>query len=468
MKEELMSVGIDIGTTTTQLIFSRIFMESTGRYGFIPVTRITDKVVVHRSGIFFTPLVSPTRIDVPSLMEIISSEYDRSGIRRKDINTGAVIITGETARKENAAEVLHSLAGYAGDFVVSTAGPDLESILAGWGAGAGEMSRKETGSIINFDVGGGTTNAAVFFNGEVMDSFALDIGGRLVRFDEKGNVTYISEKIIHIIKKLGLDIKTGQKARFSDINALAGRLADMFLELISAKDLKEDTKKLFIGHENKKLRCDNIMFSGGVAEYIYGNEVVDTIEKATRFKDFGPLLGYCIRKAVNSKVLLKEPGEKIRATVIGAGNYSMSVSGNTVAFDEELLPLKNIPVLKLFGNREEEETAKISDILAEKLKLYSGDAAAIAFRGPKCPGYRDIKDIALQIVEGTRDYDEPLVIIVENDFAKALGQTIRGITGGKKPLICLDRIRAGETNCIDIGKPVAGVIPVVLKTLIFN
>lgn len=469
MQETFLSVGIDIGTTTTQLIFSKITMENRSRSSSIPETRITGKELLYKSDIYFTPLVSQNQIDVLSLQKIISSEYERSGIKRSDVSTGAVIITGESARKENAEEVVSVLSGFAGDFVVSTAGPDLESVLAGWGSGAGELSKSRTGLIINFDIGGGTTNAAVFFNGEIVDSFALDIGGRLIKLDDSGCISYISERLEPVIQKMGLNIFVGKKAEFAELIRVAERLSEMFIELISQKELAEDANRLFIGHGYKGLRIDNIMFSGGVSEYIYSNEEIDTLEKSAKFKDIGPLLGYYIRQTFSAcKMNLLQPREKIRATVVGAGNYSLSVSGNTVTFDNDLLPLKNIPVIKLFGNHEEEDIEIIFERISTKNILYQGETTAIAFRGKRSPGYHEIRRMACQIIDGTKNSNGLLIIIVENDFAKALGQMIRIMLDDGKPVICLDRVRVSDGNYIDIGRQVAGVVPIVVKTLIFN
>ncbi len=469
MQEIFTSVGIDIGTTTTQLIFSRITMESKGRGSAIPETRIVDKEIIYKSPIYFTPFVSQYQIDVLTLKKIISTEYECSGIGRDEVLTGAVIITGESARKENAQEVVNALSVFAGDFVVSTAGPDLESILAGWGAGAGELSKLCTGSVINFDIGGGTTNAAVFFNGEVIDSFALDIGGRLIKLDENGYISYISNRLKPVLHSLESNLFVGMRAEFVDLKRVADRLSGMFIELILQKELTKDTNKLFIGHGHKKLKVDHIMFSGGVSEYIYGSENIDTLEKSTKFKDIGPLLGYCIRQTFSAlKISLLPPSERIRATVVGAGNYSLGVSGSTVTFNNENLPIKNIPVIKLFGDHEEEEIGSIYKRILSKNTMFQDEPTAIAFRGRRCPGYQDIRSMACQIIEATKDSKNPIIVITESDFAKALGQTILIMLHNSKPVICLDGIKVSDGSYIDIGRQTAGVVLVVVKTLIFN
>ena len=170
MREKILSVGIDIGTSTTQLVFSNITIENTASSFTIPRIKIVDKELIYRSSIHFTPLTTQTKIDGNKVREIIEIEYKRAGVTPNDVKTGAVIITGETARKENANEVLQNLSGFAGDFVVATAGPDLESIIAGRGAGADKVSDEKNAYVVNIDIGGGTSNLALFKNGELVDT----------------------------------------------------------------------------------------------------------------------------------------------------------------------------------------------------------------------------------------------------------------------------------------------------------
>ena len=128
MRQEIKSIGIDIGTSTTQLVFSRIVVENVAGSYNVPRVSIVDKEVIYRSKIYFTPLRSATEIDAEAVKKIVKDEYESAGMTPADLSTGAVIITGETARKQNANEVLEALSDFAGDFVVATAGPDLESV----------------------------------------------------------------------------------------------------------------------------------------------------------------------------------------------------------------------------------------------------------------------------------------------------------------------------------------------------
>lgn len=461
------SVGIDIGTTTTQVVFSRIFLEKTGGFGSVPNIKIAKKDVVYKSKIHFTPLVSHDIVDAGRLKTIIADEYRKSAIETKDITTGAVIITGESARKENAREVAQKLADFAGDFVVCTAGPDYESILAGWGAGAGDMSRRLSGNIVNFDIGGGTTNAAVFQNGDVVDAFAADIGGRLVRVDSEGSIVYISEKIQFLIRALGLkSIQVGRKANLSELSRLTGRMAEMFLEFTRDRSLSDDARRLFIGHPDAGLPIDFVMFSGGVAEYIYREEEFHPDESIYKYGDIGPLLGAGIRRLLPKMAKkIVSPLEKIRATVVGAGSYSTGLSGSTIAVNETVLPMKNVPVIKV---RDCADEKALSEKIAFYLQFYDQEQVAVAIGNLDCLDYSSIRKIAFEILKGLSSTPAPIVVIMENDCAKALGLLLMNSLSGQRQVVCLDKIHVDNGDFIDIGKPICGVVPVIVKTLVFN
>jgi ethanolamine utilization protein EutA len=138
----LLSVGVDVGTTTTQIIFSRLNLQDVSRVGQIPRINITDRKVIYQSPIVFTPLIDAETIDAERLNQIVRSEYVNAGVDPGQVETGAVIITGETAKKKNADEILRALSGLAGEFVVSVAGPNVESLIAGKGAGAAQYRRR--------------------------------------------------------------------------------------------------------------------------------------------------------------------------------------------------------------------------------------------------------------------------------------------------------------------------------------
>lgn len=477
MREELLSVGIDIGTSTTQLIFSKLIIENMASSFSVPRISIADKEIIYRSEIYFTPLISQTEIDGLKIKEIVEEEYKCAGINKEDIQVGAVIITGETARKQNANQVLHTLSGFAGDFVVATAGPDLESIISGKGAGAHLYSKEHSTSVVNIDVGGGTSNLALFTRGEVQQTGCLDIGGRLIRIDKDTmQITYIAPKIQKIIEDNKFAIAMGQKTSPEQLKPIIDIMVELLAQSVGAA---EQNQLLDFIKTNKTITISEkipyISFSGGVADYIYyEGEVKDYF----KFGDVGILLGQAIAKSdLCKKLQVVRSIETIRATVVGAGSHTTEISGSTITYTAEVFPLKNLPVLKLTYDDESRGANVLSQAIKEKLDWFKIEndlqKVVIAVDGKKNPSFTEIQVYAQGLVSGMEEMikgDLPLIIVVENDMAKVLGQAIYSLLKFKKDVVCIDSIKVDNGDYIDIGKPIAEgkVLPVVIKTLVFN
>lgn len=475
MKEELLSVGIDLGTSTTQLIFSRLTVENMATSYTVPRMVITKKEIQYKSDIYFTPLLDQTRIDFGKVREIVEREYEKAGVRKEEIDTGAVIITGETARKENASEVIHALSGFAGDFVVATAGPDLESVISGKGAGTDLYSKEHHLTAVNIDIGGGTSNLAVFKRGDTVDTGCLDIGGRLVKIDkDTGRIIYIAPKIQKIIDAEGWELRIGTIA---SENLLKPLLIQMTEILEQSVGLRRDNPyyEMMITNQGIDLSGETacISFSGGVADAVYHPE---KFREPFMFGDIGVLLGRAIRESkLFQDLQVIESTETIRATVVGAGSHTTDISGSTITYTKELFPVKNLPVLKL--SEEESSPKAMGNAIRKKLEWFmvegSIQQAAIAFTGENNPSFSRIQEYAKALLEGMEPLlhaNLPLIVVVENDMAKVLGQTMYHLLEWKKEVICLDGIHLAEGEYIDIGRPIAegSVLPVVVKTLVFH
>ena len=447
MSEVLRSVGLDVGTTSTQMILSELTVENRASAFAVPEMAITNRKILYRSPIHFTPLLDESHMDGPSLRRIVEEEYRKAGITRESVDTGAIIITGETSRKENARTVLHALSDLAGDFVVATAGPDLESILAARGAGAVAWSEHTGKTVLHMDIGGGTSNLALIEAGKITHTGCLNVGGRLMKFDENGKITYISPVISQLSALKIVEIPTpDQLSQLTRILVQALEMAAGLREetdILSALTTQEATSRILIPQTRPV-----ISFSGGVADCIEQNH------PPFRFGDMGPMLGRAIRESrlCSGEYILGS--ETIRATVIGAGCHSTQLSGSTVFCQNVKFPLKNLPV------------AHIQTPTQIRWELSKQEGPVIlAMEGLPSPTYPQITALAEQIISQTSGQ---ILLCIEQDMAKALGQALAARLPPATPILCIDRVRVGEGSYLDIAAPISHALPVVVKTLVLT
>ena len=451
MAERLLSVGVDVGTTTTQLVVSAIEAENRASGFAVPDMQITRRQVLYRSPVRFTPLIRGELVDGDAIARMVQQEYDAARIRREDVDTGAIIITGETSRKENAASVLAALSNFAGEFVVATAGPDLESVLAAKGAGAVSWSEQTGSRVLHMDIGGGTSNLALIEDGVITATACLNVGGRLIKLDGEGRVTYRSPVLEGLT-----DIAVGEQLTRERAMALAQILAGV-LEM--AAGLKEKTAAFekLTTPGTTPLICQPgavISFSGGVADCI------STEKDWLRYGDIGPLLGQAIRESALCRGKYRLGDETIRATVIGAGCHSAQLSGSTVFFESGVLPLKNLPVVHL------PESAQTSPEDIRNALARQETAGVLALPGWNGPSYEQVCALADAIAAGVGD--GPCYIALREDMAKALGNALKLRLRPGMPLVCIDRVALPEGSYLDIGAPVGPALRVVVKTLVLE
>ena len=451
MGERLISLGLDVGTTSTQMIFSELAVENRAGSFSVPEMAITERKIRYRSPVHFTPLLGQERVDAAALREIVDREYEKAGFRREDVDTGAIIITGETSRKENARAVLQELSGYAGEFVVATAGPDLESVLAAKGSGAVAYSRDTGKTVLHMDIGGGTSNLALIREGIILATGCLNVGGRLVKLDQSGRITYVSPVLEGLC-----DLQVGDSVLPETLQPVAELLVQA-LEM--AAGLRQPTgllEKLTTPGTGMTPPAGKIVisFSGGVADCV-GKET-DWLA----YGDLGPLLGQAIRKSRLCQGEYMLGKETIRATVIGAGCHSAQLSGSTVFHRGIRFPLKNVPVVPV-GETGDNPAEQIRKAMTRQEGL-----AVLAMSGYHAPGYRQVTELAEAICKAW--ISGPVLVCLEQDMAKALGHALAVRLPEEVPILCIDRVKLAEESYLDVAAPVGPALPVVVKTLVLG
>jgi len=468
---ELLSVGVDVGSSTSHLAFSNLVLERDARS---PSKRfeIKERNIIYEGKIIDTPLLDNNTIDIEKLSGFFGDEYRRAGIDSTDIKSGAVIVTGETAKKNNAKQIVEALSEASGNFVAATAGPNFESFLTAMGSGTVDRSREYNKTIVSCDIGGGTSNIAISKNGRVLSTSCISVGGRLLGVRSGGRIWKIDEPAREVMKEIGLHYKIGDQIPEEDIGRMATRFAEILIEVMSGPATSSLAKRLMLTDDpNFPGRIDEYSFSGGVAELIYGGN--------GSYDDMGQILAEKINLLTPNLVSpVVEPKNKIRATVIGAGAYSLSISGSSGFMDNNIsFPLRNVPVIRVDIDDSQLTHDHILSQIRQAFKRFDinegEEIVALYFTNPARAYYPELELFAKSIeaaLVNSIDKKIPIILIFEKDIACGVGNVIRRETGLTTNLLSLDELVLEEGDWIDIGEPLVNgqVFPVTVKSLIFN
>lgn len=483
LRDTLTSIGIDIGTTSTCLVVSRLTTARLGGVHAMASVEIIGREVLYRSPVIFTPLLDETRLDSDAIFAWVREQLRQANLTWGQIDSGAVIITGESAQRENARAVVEQLAGDAGRFVVATAGPQLEAILAGRGSGAAQLSKKANLRVLNLDVGGGTTNGALFVAGEVEAIVCAHVGGRLVRIDpDTARIVGISPPARRAAEILGLKIEVGGPANPEVLWTLSAGMAEGLHELIEGKAESEMARALVIGSPpSSPIRADVVTFSGGTGRELYAATERRSLKEVIRYGDIGPMLADALRQGPTCRAFtLREPPETVYATVIGAGMEVLELSGSTIFLHAEgLLPLHNVPMVRPPGLDPLAPAEAIAASVREGLSWFAAgeqgldQPVAVTLPGLRHPRFEEVRNLAEGLAEGMRPLVErrlPVIVVLEENIGSVLGHSLATFLPPDYPVICIDQIRSQTGDYIDIGAPMYGgiVVPVVVKSLVFQ
>jgi ethanolamine utilization protein EutA len=465
----ILSVGVDIGSSTSHLVFSRIVLERLdSRYV------VTERETFYQSDILLTPYTSEDAIDADALGAFFEKQYENAMVDPDEIDAGALILTGVAVRRSNARRIGELFARQAGKLVAVSAGDALETVMAAYGSGAAARSIRDGAAVMNVDVGGGTSKIAVCHEGRVAAITAIDVGARLVCTDAAGRITRLEEAGRRFGEDLDLKLEIGGALAPRDTQRLAARMADSLFDAmkggaprIAATDLLRLDPLAFAG------RIDTVTFSGGVSEYVYGWE-------SSNFGDLGGQLAAEIRNRVTGAAMrLEPPVQGIRATVIGASQYTTQLSGSTIFVSPlDTLPLRNLPVIAPDFALDGEAIASTKVAAAiQKALLHldlteSESPVAIFVPWQGSATFHRLDAFCRGVVEGLRGLlmrGLPVVLAGDGDVGGLLGIHFREEMKLANPVISIDGLELKQFDYIDIGEMLesSGAVPVVIKSLVF-
>jgi ethanolamine utilization protein EutA len=474
---ELATVGIDIGSSTSHLMFAKVHMQ---RLATALSSRfvVVGREVVWRSPILLTPYRPDYTIDAEALGKFIHEGYEAAGIPRDAIDSGAVILTGEALKRHNARAIADIFSADAGKFVCASAGHHMECLMAAHGSGAVKLSRERAANVLNVDIGGGTTKFALISNGHMTQTAAIAVGGRLLVTDAAGTLTRLEEPVVVLAKSLGITLTEGGNLSAADRARIVTKMVELLVGMAERRAPDALAKALLVTDswhgEAGALPIDLVTFSGGVAEFLYGRE-------SASFGDLGAELARELRTALDKSGLaakLHDPGQGIRATVIGAAQFSVQVSGNTILISHpERLPVRNLPVLICkFGLGEVIDQAEVTGAVKKAIAasdLVEGEGpVALSFPWAGTPDYPRFAAVAHGLAAAlpqTLAIGHAIVLLIDGDVGMTLGRIITNEVAPGADLIAIDGVQLKEFDYVDIGTLIqpADVVPVIIKSLLF-
>ena len=471
---ELVTVGIDIGSSTSHLIFAKVHLQRQTQ-GLSSRYEVIKREILWQSPIHFTPFLNSGLIDADALGKTIEQAYFNAGLHSHDVDSGAVILTGEAIKRSNAKSIDELFAEQAGKFVCATAGHRLECVLAAHGSGAVERSKRLKQKVLHVDIGGGTTKFALIDAGTIVSIAACAIGGRLMATDDSGNWVRCDDSILTVSNHLGILFDRVSDISDSQRQQIVICMAEVLVSVISGSEPDSLLDTLLLTEPlSWPVVPAEMSFSGGVSEFIYERESQPLGDLSY---DLANELNRQLRTAQGVPVTV-DVQHGIRATVIGASQFTVQVSGKTIFSNSlEFLPLRNIPVVH--PNIDLSQVDIDSELVAEEIidacqmrDVERSGPVALAFSWCGEPSYQRLKAIA-DAIDGALCRPEritPLVVVIDGDVGRLLGRILSKELNKGDYLLSLDGIVLSDLDYIDVGEMInpPGVIPLVIKSLVFD
>lgn len=462
------SIGVDIGSATTHFAVSELLI---GLPEVLGATKpvVLDRQVVYYSPIILTPYSDPDHIDVAALERFITEEAESTGLNLKDIDTGAVICTGEAARKENARAISDRMSTLSGEFVCAIAGHHLEAVLGAYGSGAVEDSRQRSNPIVVLDIGGGTAKRSLVVGSRVLNTAAMNVGARLVATSSDEKVVRLEQAAQKIAGDAGVALELGIRLSVGDQQRIVARMVDCLLAFVEMGPADELSDSLLLTGKPELLPDDfELSITGGVSEFFYERSSVVP-------GDLGPALAAELRHRLlrdESSHTLLDLGGGIRSTVVGAAQFSVQASGSTIFASGGLeLPLRGLPVREVAVHWTALSPASLANSIREAFTgLDTETICALLF--PRLPafGYRMARQLASMLGEVLgKVLPQGAVLVFTDNLARTVGEELAKAPNAP-PFLAVDELELGEMDYLDIGGSVRGsdFLPVVVKSLVFG
>ncbi len=468
----LQSVGIDIGSSTSHLMMSRLVIRRLGS-DLSAEFVVSERETLYRSPIWLTPYrPGGQAIDTDALRQLFERAYQEAEIWPADVDTGAVVITGEALKKENAEQIARMIAGWSGRFICVSAGPNHEALLAAHGSGSAGLSELSGGVVVNIDIGGGTTKVSVLEAGAVRHLEAFSVGARLLAFDPDGRIVRREEPAGILLAELGLTARLGDRLAPVDRRRVAQLMAEVVVDLLTGSTVTRPLlDKLRVASDGQPLpspsAITHLVFSGGVSEFLS-----DT--PPAGFGDLGADLGAALRQRLAQAGLaakLVPAVQGIRATVLGASQFTVQASGQTCfVSDRQVLPVAGLRAVQVDFRGAPSAAAVRAALAHHDLQHWQEGLVAVLSLGPAMD-YHSVRAAAeaLSSVVAEAGSDLPLFVVLREDLAHSLGSILADELAWAGPVTVVDGITVGDLDHLDIGTPlgISGSLPVTVTSLEF-
>ncbi|SEM95342.1 ethanolamine utilization protein EutA [Pseudomonas sp. ok272] len=464
---QVLLLGLDFGSTTSSALIAQASISShciTGRMA------LHEPVVLYRGEPVFTPFAGDA-IDERAVQRLIEGWLADAKVTPEALFSGGVIITGLAAQRNNAHALADLVGGLIGNALITRADDGgLESWLAFMGSCSALSRFHGERPILNLDIGGGTTNAALGLAGNVLASGCHFIGARHFQcVPGSYQLCAISPFGQVLLDELDIPVRLGDTLETDQRDAIIGWYIAALEAIVSgdrhffSSPAGQRTEQLPL-HLPALAAPLSLTFSGGVGELLYRHLQGETLPGTTHYGDLGIDLALAIAahpQLVGDANRLV-PENRGRATVYGLTLHNTEISGSTLFLPQpHILPLKDLPIVARLPTRA--SLAQLVDAITLAATSRGGACLQLLDDGAP-PGLDDIRQLGARLASAIAQVQPPahwpLVLLLESNAGKALGNYASD--WGRQPcnLVVIDEVRERHAHFINLGKPHQQIVPV--------